>query len=71
MPSPTTDIPITEPPAKATRSAGAIEARAAFAVRTLAAVATRIPNQPATAEQSAPIRKERPTSSVPPPRLAT
>ena len=70
MASPTTDIPMTEPPAKAMRSAGTIDVRAAFAVRTFAEVATRIPKNPATAEANAPIRNESPTSWVPFDRFA-
>jgi len=53
-PSPTTDIPITAPPEKATPSALLALSWAAFAVRTLALVATFIPIQPANTEQMAP-----------------
>ena len=42
-PRPTTHMPMTEPPAKATASASGKPLRAAFVVRMLAAVATRMP----------------------------
>ncbi len=61
-PRPTTPMPMTEPPAKATSSALPRLVRAALVVRTLAFVATRIPMKPASAELMAPIRKDTPTN---------
>ena len=52
-------MPMTEPPEKAMDSARFMpDSRAAFAVRTLARVATRIPKKPARMEQRAPSRKQ-------------
>ena len=57
-PKPTTDIPITAPPEKATFNALFIpDCLAAFAVLTFALVATLIPKYPANAENVAPIIK--------------
>ena len=53
-PKPTTPIPITEPPVKATSIALPKEFLAALVVLTLAFVATRMPINPARAEQMAP-----------------
>ncbi len=60
-PIPTTPIPITDPPVKATSRARPRLVRAAWVVRTLALVATRIPMKPARAELNAPNTKEMPT----------
>jgi hypothetical protein len=57
--SPTTVMPITDPPAKATLRAASMPCVARMAVRELAAVATRMPKKPAAAEQSAPSTKDR------------
>ncbi len=54
---------MTDPPEKATRKAPLRLVRAAAAVRTLAAVATRMPKNPASPEQTAPASTERPTSA--------
>ena len=61
-PNPTTPMPITEPPAKAISNALPKLVRAAWVVRTLALVATRIPIKPARPEQNAPTIKESPIS---------
>ena len=61
-PKPTTPIPITDPPVKATSRALPRLVRAAFVVRTLALVATRIPINPARAEQNAPNTNDKPTN---------
>ena len=61
-PSPTTPSPITEPPAKAMASPPPRLVRAAWVVRTLALVATRMPMNPARAEQKAPQTNETATS---------
>ena len=59
IPSPTTLIPITEPPEKATFNALFIPfSIAALAVLTLALVATFIPKYPARAENTAPTKKD-------------
>ena len=55
---PTTLMPITAPPEKATIRAGLRPLRAALVVRTLAAVATRMPKKPASPEQTAPTTKD-------------
>ena len=57
-PSPTTPSPITDPPAKAIASPSPRLLRAAWVVRTLALVATRMPIKPAKAEQNAPPTNE-------------
>ena len=57
---PTTLMPMTLPPMKATRSAPGSPVWAAAVVRTLAAVATRMPTKPASAEQPAPRAKASP-----------
>ena len=62
-PRPTTPNPITAPPAKATSSAAPNDFLAALVVLTLAFVATRIPINPANAEQIAPTIKE--TATIP------
>ena len=64
IPRPTTLIPITEPPVKATFSASERLFRAAFVVLTLAAVATRIPIYPARADEIAPIIKDKATKRL-------
>ena len=52
-------MPMTEPPEKAIDSALFMPlSMAAFAVRTLARVATRMPKKPAAMEKIAPIRKQ-------------
>jgi len=51
---------MTEPPENATLSAALSPERAAAAVRTLAAVAIRIPRKPARAEHAAPASSENP-----------
>jgi hypothetical protein len=51
---PTTESPITDPPAKATCRAWLRPLRAALAVRMLAPVAVFIPKKPASPEQNAP-----------------
>ena len=61
---PTTVMPMTAPPLKATSRAGARPMRAAAVVRTLAFVATRMPAQPATADATAPSTKERAMSGL-------
>ena len=53
-PRPTTDRPITDPPVKATLSAGARPVLAACVVRLFAFVATLIPKKPAKPEVNAP-----------------
>ena len=63
MPRPTTPSPMTEPPEKATSRAFPKESLAAFAVRTLAFVATFMPKYPASAEQNAPTANETATSA--------
>ena len=52
---------MTEPPAKAISRALDNPVRAAWAVRTLALVATCMPMKPAKPEQKAPTTKDRPT----------
>ncbi len=56
-PSPTTDMPMTAPPEKATARALFCPCWAAAAVRTLAFVATVMPMYPASIELAAPYRK--------------
>ena len=58
IPRPTTVIPITAPPGKATRMASASPSRAPWAVRALARVAICIPKNPARMEHAAPRTKE-------------
>ena len=65
-PKPTTPIPITEPPVKATSNAFPKEVLAALVVLTFALVATRIPMNPAKAEQMAPTTKETATIQLEP-----
>ncbi len=55
-------MPITEPPEKATFNALTMLVRAAFAVRTLALVATFIPIKPDSPEAKAPHIKLNPTN---------
>ena len=62
-PNPTTPNPITAPPANATSKALLKDTCAALVVLTLALVATRIPMNPARAEQIAPMIKE--TATIP------
>ena len=57
-PSPTTLIPITDPPVKATFNAEAKLVLAAFVVRLFALVATFIPRNPAKPEVTAPTTNE-------------
>ena len=60
-PYPTTIKAMTDPPVKATRSATPRPSSlAAWAVRTLASVATRIPAQPVKALSAAPVKKAQP-----------
>ena len=63
IPRPTTPSPITEPPVKATSIALPREILAALVVLTLALVATRIPINPARAEQMAPTTND--TATIP------
>ena len=65
IPRPTTHIPITAPPEKATERAPDIpDSLAALAVLTLAFVATFIPKNPAKVEKAAPIRKHTPVKRL-------
>ena len=56
-PRPTTRIPVTVPPLKATERAGFMPDLAASAVRTFERTATFIPMKPVSAERTAPIMK--------------
>ena len=61
-PNPTTPIPMTLPPAKATSRALPNPVRAALVVRTFALVATFMPMNPAIAEHKAPSTNDNATN---------